>query len=72
MKFSPSKRSSIKALVIEDDETRTLMTATTLKSSEVTISKLQERQKLFFSQAIVELAKASVSRDKLKNHERAW
>ncbi|XP_051225784.2 protein NETWORKED 2A-like [Lolium perenne] len=53
--------------VIEDDEARALMTASALKSCEDTISKLQEQQKLSFSQAMVELERANVSRDKLKN-----
>ncbi|CAM0957948.1 unnamed protein product [Alopecurus aequalis] len=53
--------------VIEDDEARALMTATALKSCEDTISKLQEQQKLSFSQAMAELERANVSREKLKN-----
>uniref|UniRef100_A0ACD5ZGY6 Uncharacterized protein n=1 Tax=Avena sativa TaxID=4498 RepID=A0ACD5ZGY6_AVESA len=53
--------------VIEDDEARALMTASALKSCEDTISKLQEQQKLSFSQAMVELERVNVSRDKLKN-----
>uniref|UniRef100_A0ACD5W560 Uncharacterized protein n=1 Tax=Avena sativa TaxID=4498 RepID=A0ACD5W560_AVESA len=53
--------------VIEDDEARALMTASALKSCEDTISKLQEQQKLSFSQAVVELERVNVSRDKLKN-----
>lgn len=53
--------------VIEDDEARALMTATALKSCEDAIARLREQQKLSFSQAMVELERASVSREKLKN-----
>ncbi|KAM3400106.1 hypothetical protein ACQJBY_005163 [Aegilops geniculata] len=53
--------------VVEDDEARALMTATALKSCEDAIARLQEQQKLSFSQAMVELERASVSREKLKN-----
>uniref|UniRef100_A0A452XRE2 NAB domain-containing protein n=1 Tax=Aegilops tauschii subsp. strangulata TaxID=200361 RepID=A0A452XRE2_AEGTS len=53
--------------VIEDDEARALMTASALKSCEDAIARLREQQKLSFSQAMVELERASVSREKLKN-----
>ncbi|XP_040379824.1 protein NETWORKED 2A [Oryza brachyantha] len=53
--------------VLEDDEARALMTATALKSCEETIIKLQEQQKLSFSQVKIESEKVKVSRDKLKN-----
>ncbi|RCV15244.1 hypothetical protein SETIT_3G043000v2 [Setaria italica] len=52
--------------VIEDDEARALMTATALKSCEDAIIKMQEQQKSFFSQAMIESARVKVSREKLK------
>ncbi|VAH13200.1 unnamed protein product [Triticum turgidum subsp. durum] len=55
------------SVVIEDDEARALMTATALKSCEDAIARLREQQRLSFSQAMVELERASVSREKLKN-----
>ncbi|KAE8797441.1 kinase-interacting protein 1-like [Hordeum vulgare] len=53
--------------VIEDDEARALMTASALKSCEDAIARLREQQKLSFSQAMAELERADVSREKLKN-----
>ncbi|RLN27649.1 hypothetical protein C2845_PM05G10850 [Panicum miliaceum] len=51
---------------IEDDEARALMTATALKSCEDAITKMQEQQKTFFSQAMVESERGKISREKLK------
>uniref|UniRef100_A0A0E0PGS7 NAB domain-containing protein n=1 Tax=Oryza rufipogon TaxID=4529 RepID=A0A0E0PGS7_ORYRU len=53
--------------VLEDNEARALMTATALKSCQETIIKLQEQQKLSFSEAMVESERVRSSRDKLKN-----
>ncbi|OEL23320.1 Kinase-interacting protein 1 [Dichanthelium oligosanthes] len=51
---------------IEDDEARALMTATALKSCQDSIIKMQEQQKSFFSQAMIESTRVKVSREKLK------
>ena len=56
---------------IEDHEAQALMTATALKSCEGAIIKMQEQQKSFFRQAMIESERVKVSRDKLKGIFRA-
>ncbi|CAM0148377.1 unnamed protein product [Urochloa decumbens] len=57
---------------IQDDEARALMTATALKSCEDAIIKMQEQQKCFFSQAMIESTRVKVSREKLKGVMRGY